>query len=165
MRIISLLLQLLASHQTMVETKAFMESARGHAEKSKRMAAFSAACMAAFAFIVLGITVALVAMGMQYEEGNVWRLGGILAAGLSLIGIGAFIVALSGWLILERDHEEEVKAPVKAKTLDNQDLRAAIEDLGITFIKQFAESMRDSRTSPTDHKTRNGMDHTTPPLP
>ncbi len=145
MKWLSLILQMVASHRTLVETRALLVSAKETAEKSKRVAAFSAVCVIGGIYFIAGTIIAAIGWGMQFEANDPWRVGGILATGLWVMLGATVIVALGGWIILERDKEEEkVKEPVKAVgSPANGELRAVLEEVGIAFLKQFARSLQE----------------------
>jgi len=145
MKWLSLILQTVASHQTLMETRALLESAKETAEKSKRVAAFSAACVIGGIYFMAGTIIAAIGWGMQFEANDPWRIGGILGTGLWVMLGAGVIVAIAAWVILEREKEEEkVKEPVKTVASPaNGELRAVLEEVGIAFLKQFARSLQD----------------------
>jgi len=149
------------SHRTLMETRALLVSAKETAEKSKRVAAFSGVCLIGGIYFIAGSLVAAVGWGMQFEANDPWRIGGILGTGLCVMLGASVIVAIAGWLILERgEAEEDIKVPAKAaQAHGNGELRAVLEEVGMTFLKQFAKSLQEPPRNYADYDRRPSDNH------
>ena len=138
MKWILLAFQLLSSHRTLMQSRAFMERAKDAAEKSKKMAFFSFTLLLFLVYFIAGSILMAINLGTQLDAGNgitwtgsLWAATGLMIFGFMLLSIGAIVLKFPS------DDEEEMKrlAP------QPQNLGVLIDQLAVTFVSQLVKSL------------------------
>jgi hypothetical protein len=135
MKWVTLLLQLASLRTSFLESSAMMESARAAAEKGKRAAVFSGFVFFAMVYFLTGSIVLIIELGSQWDRAGRLFFSGIVFASFfcfflaaSLVGIGALVTA----------KERLAPEPEKAS-----DLKVALEEVAVGFLKQLAKKMKE----------------------
>jgi uncharacterized membrane protein required for colicin V production len=122
------------------ESEAVIEAARRMAAKGKKLTIFAFASLISLFFVLSGIVLWIVDIGLQIDRGMGMHFSGLMISSCILIGLGLLILAFSSLLlknsklILEEDVVEE--KPVGR----SEQIKDVLEEFLIVFFTQLTQN-------------------------
>lgn len=151
MKWILLAVQLLSSHRTLLQSQAFMERAKGAAEKSKKMAFFSFTMLLFLIYFIAGSILMAINLGAQADSGKGIVWSGTMWAASGLIGFGFLILSVGAIVLKFPTDEDEEKRPAPTQ----QSLAVLLDQLAVTFVSSLVKNLSEKvETTMRDHQTK-----------
>lgn len=137
MKWVTLVLQLLSVRNSFFESRAMIDGARAAAERGKRAALFSVACLVAAIYFLVGSILFVLELCLQADRGEFLRLSGLLGGSIVLMVVSALIVG-AGALAFGAP-----KDPPAAPPRPEGDIRGLAEELVATFLGRMIDRLKD----------------------
>lgn len=148
---LTLLLQFFFDQRARRHVDRFREASIKAVEKGRRLAIAGAFFTLAGAFFFSGLLLGLIDLGLQIDRQNGVSYSGLMISATILTVIGLACV-LIGW-ICGRDVPAITMAAAPPPPLVRNDLRDALENLAVMFIREFQEQRKASRSASTGSVT------------
>lgn len=146
MNILVLLLQAFFDQQARNQTDRLREAGVRAAEKGRRVATAGVFILLAVAFFFSALLIGLIDLGLQIDRGNGIAYSGLMVSTTILI-ILALVAIFAGWLVSREP--AVVEAPPR-RPAPTDDLRQALEEIAVMFLREFKDRHEQSSQQKRD---------------
>lgn len=129
MKWVAIFLQLLSFRKNWLDSQSMVEAGQAMAEKSKRLAILLVGLFFGAIFLVAGVVIASIELGLQIEAAASLRFSGLFVSSLVLAGLGLAIVGFAYW------GSSPENAPTKSRAPEQPDrVKDLVEECLVVFL-------------------------------